>query len=92
MHVPHDLREEFLDPVEAYVHGPITGDQIARLYLLAGKLWRCTDIMPRSHRHGVEELVHHLDVPTWKQSGTYAAAARHVRIHIETEHAKAAAA
>ena len=65
MHASGDLRDRFLELVEeGWTNAPPLG-----LFVLAGKLWNCTDVMP-SHLCGKLEL---------PQGTTYGQAARIIR-------------
>ena len=65
MHASGDLRDRFLELVEeGWTNAPPLG-----LFVLAGKLWNCTDVMP-SHVCGKLEL---------PQGTTYGQAARIIR-------------
>ena len=65
MHASGDLRDRFLELVEeGWTNAPPLG-----LFVLAGKLWNCTDVMP-SHLCGKLEL---------PQGTTYSQAARIIR-------------
>lgn len=90
-HAKGHIREEFCDLLELYVRGETSPAQVDRLHAMTGQLWGCTDTMPNLYRGDVEELVHWTDEASWKHgTGSYAAASRHVRHHIEKGPAVAA--
>ncbi len=67
-HAANDLREQFLDAIEARLYGStVEADTVT--HRLTGRLWNCTDILPG-------EYCDALEIP---RGSTYAQAARYLR-------------
>jgi hypothetical protein len=72
-HAPNDLRNAFEEAVEIYIR---SGRKLMTLHELCGRLWNCSDVMPRHLCDEIGDL-------TESRCHTYAQGARHVREHLE---------
>lgn len=80
-HVPENLREAFLDAIDAYSASIAKSPTALRhaqrvLHGYCGTLWHCTDIVPASFYEGVCSLLDPVRAPS---SRSYAAVARSLR-------------
>jgi hypothetical protein len=66
MHMPSDLREEFIDVIDRFNSVGNDDDELKRL---TGKLWNCTDTLPGNTCIRLEVAI----------GSTYAQAARQLR-------------
>jgi hypothetical protein len=77
-HAPGHIRDEFCEALEAFAdttdNDPDIGEAVSRLFTAAGKVWRCTDILPGDVYATVRDCCL-ID----RFTPTYAGAARRVR-------------
>lgn len=82
-HAPGDLRDSFLEAVEAFGRAPVGEEQaiLAELNRLSGQLWNCSDQLPAEMAGEIWDMFDRFgDVP-----GTYAQAARAIRRRTRAE-------
>ena len=86
-HAPRHVRHAFAGALESFVNLPDDVDfntlwkLIGSIHSLTGRLWNCTDLMPRRLRADFENVMRLGDDPIH----TYAQGARFLRYHLQRE-------
>jgi hypothetical protein len=85
-HAPNHIRAAFAEAVEQYINCDGPSPQVDReLWALTGKLWNCTDILPRLLRADVSELRLGFVALSEPEPCTYAQASRILRYRLKRE-------